>query len=261
MSQFNLGMCYYYGDGVIQDHVAAVYWYRKAAKQGIDVAQLNLGFCFNNGLGIKKDSKLAAFWYRKAAEQDNATAQFNLGLCYQNGNGVVKDLSQAAFWYQKAAKNGDMDAKNNLKYCTQYIENVNTDKNIEIQLNPKQESMAKTGFHLQNCVTITFLYLLYFTDIIRNFLITDSGFLKKMFIMTLPLGLATIAISMFSLLFRRDYKGNYSGFWLILLLVIVYTVYVSTGFLNGLGMLIVNIIVAIPSVLFIFAVEDSDNVR
>ena len=171
---------------------------RKAAENGLASAQHRLGHCYYYGQGVIQDYSQSVFWFRKAAEQENVTAQFNLGLCYQNGNGVIKDLSQAAFWFQKAAKNGDEEAKHNLKYCSQNIENAKTNKNTEKQLNRKQESKAKTGFHLQNCVTIIFLYLLY-------------------------------------------------------------TIYVSTGFLNGIGMLVVNIIVAFPSVLFIFAVEDSDN--
>ena len=123
----------------------------------------------------------------------------------------------------------------------------------------KQENNAKIGLHLQNCVTLTFLYLLYFTEIIRNFLITDSGLIKGMFISSLPLGIATTAILVASILFRRGYKGLFSGVWFILLLIIVYTAYVSTGFFHGTGMLLVNIIISIPSVFFIFVFEDSDE--
>ena len=34
-----LGMCYYNGYGVPEDHVQAVHWYHKAAEQGNDDAQ------------------------------------------------------------------------------------------------------------------------------------------------------------------------------------------------------------------------------
>ena len=132
-----------------------------------------------------------------------------------------------------------------------------TNPNDYYQPDSKQKYNARIGLHIQNCITLTFLYLLYFTDIIRNFLITDSGLIKSLFIATLPLGFATMAILIASIFFRYGYKGNYSGFWFILLLVIVYTVYASTGFIHGIIMLIVNVIVAIPAVFFIFVCEDS----
>lgn len=51
-AQFNLGWRYETGDGVGQDWVQAVYWYRKAADQGHDYAQNNLGVCYDNGNGV-----------------------------------------------------------------------------------------------------------------------------------------------------------------------------------------------------------------
>ena len=33
-AQYNLGLCYYYGDGVVENYTEAVKWIREAAKQG-----------------------------------------------------------------------------------------------------------------------------------------------------------------------------------------------------------------------------------
>jgi TPR repeat protein len=41
-AQFDLGVAYHFGQGVPQDEVEAVKWYRKAAVQGYDKAQYNL---------------------------------------------------------------------------------------------------------------------------------------------------------------------------------------------------------------------------
>ena len=106
VSQFELGWCYDFGEGVEKDTKQAAEWYRKAADQGVADAQLNLGYCYLNGEGVEKDLKQAAEWYRKAAEQGVELAQFSLGLCYANGWGVEKDGEQAAYWYRKAGGQG-----------------------------------------------------------------------------------------------------------------------------------------------------------
>ena len=94
-AQFNLGRCYFYGQGVAKDEVEAVKWYRKAADQGNARAQSNLGFCYANGTGVAKDEVEAVKWYRKAADQGNARAQYTLGICYRDGEGVAKDEVEA----------------------------------------------------------------------------------------------------------------------------------------------------------------------
>ena len=93
-----------------QDHAQAVYWYRKAADQGLADAQIQLGNCYS----VMKDDAQAVYWYRKAADQGLASAQYNLGNCYYNGWGVTIDDTQAAYWFYKAAKQGDKYAKDRL---------------------------------------------------------------------------------------------------------------------------------------------------
>jgi len=105
-AQFNLGLMYDNGQGVKQDDVDAVKWYRKAAEQGYAKAQFNLGVMYHNGLGVKQDDVEAVKWYRKAAEQGNAKAQFNLGVSYYQEEGVRQDKGQAKEWFGKACDNG-----------------------------------------------------------------------------------------------------------------------------------------------------------
>ena len=93
-----------------KDLKQATDWYRKSAEQGYAPAQWNLGLCYKYGNGVEKDLKQAAEWYRKAAEQGDADAQFSLGVCYEAGIGVKEDPKQALEWYQKAAAQGVADA-------------------------------------------------------------------------------------------------------------------------------------------------------
>jgi TPR repeat protein len=114
VAQFNLGLRYYNGQGVLQDYKEAVKWWSKAAEQGHASAQFNLGLRYALGEGVAQDYKEAVKWWRKAAEQGAAHAQYNLGASYANGQGVPKDDKEAVKWYRKAAEQGYASAQYNL---------------------------------------------------------------------------------------------------------------------------------------------------
>ena len=105
-SQYNLGVMYEYGEGVLQNYSQAVSWYRKASEQGLSSAQFNLALMYLNGNGVPQDYTQAVSWFMKAAEQGDAGANYNLAVMYYNGNGVPQDYTQAASWYLKAAEQG-----------------------------------------------------------------------------------------------------------------------------------------------------------
>ena len=91
------------GQGVPQDYVEAVKWYRRAAAQGHASAQFNLGNMYANGQGVPQDYVEAVKWYRRAAAQGDASAQNNLGLMYEDGKGVPRDHVRAHMWFNMAA--------------------------------------------------------------------------------------------------------------------------------------------------------------
>jgi predicted aspartyl protease len=49
------------------------------------------------------------FWFRKAAEQGLARAQYNLGVMYDEGQGVPKNVEAALLWYRLAAEQSKDD--------------------------------------------------------------------------------------------------------------------------------------------------------
>ena len=104
--QNRLGVAYHYGKGVPKDVAQALAWYKRAADQGFVHAQLNLARTYNNGFGVPRDYKEAALWYRKAAEQGHAEAQSDLGVAYVNGEGVKRDKREAERWFMKASSQG-----------------------------------------------------------------------------------------------------------------------------------------------------------
>jgi hypothetical protein len=102
-AQFDLGVLYESGQGVLRNDAEAIKWYRKAAEQGDAVAQFNLGIMYAKGGGVLQNDGEAAHWYRLAADQGLAGAQFNLGMMHADGKGVRQDYVQAFMWLNQAA--------------------------------------------------------------------------------------------------------------------------------------------------------------
>ena len=86
---------------------------RVKAEQGDAKAQYNLGVIYDKGEGVIQDDKEAVKWTRKAAEQGHAKAQYNLALMYDNGRGVPKDYVMAHMYWNIAAVSGYKDAIKN----------------------------------------------------------------------------------------------------------------------------------------------------
>jgi len=110
-AQYSLANSYAMGQGVAQDNVEAVKWYRKAAEQGHVEAQLILGRMYFNGDGVPEDAVETVKWVRKAAEQGYAKAQIVLANMYDIGQGVPKDYVAAYMWLNLAAAQGNEGAK------------------------------------------------------------------------------------------------------------------------------------------------------
>ncbi|KAF9931308.1 hypothetical protein FBU30_010447 [Linnemannia zychae] len=116
VGQFNVGVLYGIGLGVIQDYTKAILWYRKAADQGHALAQYSIGYLYEHGHGVQLDYLTAMSWYLKAANQGNSHAQLNIGIMYDNGLGVHQNYSTAMSWFLKAADQGCANAQSYIGY-------------------------------------------------------------------------------------------------------------------------------------------------
>jgi TPR repeat protein len=113
-AQFNLGVMYAEGKGVIKNDAEAVRWYELAADQGLAPAQSALGAAYGDGLGVVQNYTEAVRLFKLAADQGSAEAQYNLGLNYHEGWGVTTNYAEAKRWYKLAADQGYGLAQNNL---------------------------------------------------------------------------------------------------------------------------------------------------
>lgn len=147
-AEFDLGVMYAQGFGVLRNLDAAANWYRKAADQGNAEAQFALGQMYSHGwgvprdtadamrwfqmansvdsdgpptdwmsvegYGIQKDAEQAAYWYKLAANSGHPEAQYFLAQMYAEGNGVKKDAEQAERWISSSATQGYASAMSEL---------------------------------------------------------------------------------------------------------------------------------------------------
>ena len=91
-----------YEDG---NYKQAVKWWRKAAEQGHAKAQFDIGLMYARGQGVIKGYKQAAKWMHQAAKQGVAEAQGYLGTMYFNGRGVIKNDQTAYMFFLLASAN------------------------------------------------------------------------------------------------------------------------------------------------------------
>ena len=103
------------------DYQAAYEEWLPLAELGDAEAQYNLGVMYDEGAGIIQDLVTAANWYRKAADQGFVDAQTNLGMMYYYGQGIPRDHAEAAIWFKRAASQGDHEAAGYLKLIDQEL--------------------------------------------------------------------------------------------------------------------------------------------
>ena len=90
-----------------RDYATALREWKPLAEQGNADAQFNLGLMYRKGEGVLQDYKTAVKWYKLAAEQGHASAQTNLGTMYDDGQGVLQDYIRAHMWFNIAASSGE----------------------------------------------------------------------------------------------------------------------------------------------------------
>ena len=107
-AQYELGLCYAEGRGVIKDEDQAVFWCRKAAEQGYAKAQHHLAYYLHFGIGVAKNLSEALELYRKASEQGYGPASTSLGIYYDNRAYFGHcGYNEGLKWFRKGAAQGD----------------------------------------------------------------------------------------------------------------------------------------------------------
>ncbi|HVV68329.1 MAG TPA: tetratricopeptide repeat protein [Gammaproteobacteria bacterium] len=124
VAEFNIGACYFYGEGVNRNLEIAITHFQKSIEHGNLAAYLALGICY---LG-KKDYKAAFDCFTRSAAQNDAVAQWFLARCFQNGEGTDKDINAAFYWNNRAASQGVAPAQYNVGMAYLHGNGIKQDK-------------------------------------------------------------------------------------------------------------------------------------
>lgn len=123
-AQYNLGYCYYYGNGVAKNYQRAVIWWKESAEQDHAPAQYLLGLCYLEEVGVKYNEDSASYWLGLAMANEYPPALYYVGESFYDAG----DKSQGMVYISQAAALGYEDAKKFIKDKTGYIL---TDKDVK----------------------------------------------------------------------------------------------------------------------------------
>jgi TPR repeat protein len=90
-TMYNTGVFYAEGLGVKQDYKKALYWFKKAADRGDDIAMFRLAIIYSDGLGIKSNLKESLDWLKRAVVAGNLDAKVLLAQVYSEGQLVSQN--------------------------------------------------------------------------------------------------------------------------------------------------------------------------
>ena len=77
-----------------------------AAKMGDPGCQVNLGYISDTSLGVKRNRNAALYWYRRAFRQGDHCGANNIGTIYRDEG----EMDRAMLWFRRAVTLGDGDA-------------------------------------------------------------------------------------------------------------------------------------------------------
>jgi TPR repeat protein len=122
-SQFKLAWSLASADAPPDDYAQAAELYLKAARQGHSAAQFNLGLMYRQGRGVLRSEATAEMWLREAAGLGHAGAQYHIGVGQHRASKRVRQSAEAsecrieAFkWLRLAVVNGYRGAQSALEF-------------------------------------------------------------------------------------------------------------------------------------------------
>ena len=102
VAQYNLGVAYASGDGVVANEKTAIDLWTKAANQGYSAAQYELALYYLN----KKQAAKAAPLLKALADNGDPAASYNYAMMLAKGDGVKKNEQESRRYLSQSAAQG-----------------------------------------------------------------------------------------------------------------------------------------------------------
>ncbi|MDR1119683.1 MAG: SEL1-like repeat protein [Dysgonamonadaceae bacterium] len=111
-AQYEVGIRYKEGKGMMENPATALEWFRKSAEQGNTQAMKAVGDLYYSGTGITKDDAEALRWYEQAAGRGDADGQAMAGVLLSGGSpGVTANQDKAVKYLESSVLNGSVTGK------------------------------------------------------------------------------------------------------------------------------------------------------
>ncbi|MDE7335987.1 MAG: hypothetical protein K2N10_06720, partial [Muribaculaceae bacterium] len=107
-AQCYIGLMYRDGSSTLaRDPEKSLYWIKKSADQGNEIAIEEMGYKYYEGFGVEQDYAQALKWLTLAAKKGKSSAYSTVGIMYRDGLGVDPDLASAEENFKKGAAAGN----------------------------------------------------------------------------------------------------------------------------------------------------------
>lgn len=112
----------------------------EGAKAGDTSCQVNLGNLYDAGEGVKRDRAAAMYWYKRAYRQGDASAANNIAVMWRNEDRPKRALD----WFRKAVELGNEGANLEIAkyYLTEKISPAKARRHLQTVANSERTSEA-----------------------------------------------------------------------------------------------------------------------
>lgn len=141
LSQYRLGMKYYYGKGVKTDRTRGMEWLTRSARNGNRDAQYELYLIKNEKQEPFSRNSEALQWLAKAAENGHVDALFQMAVVTIFNPDDKDRVKNSLLWIKKAAEAGHPQAQNTMGSACE--EGVEVEKNLPEALTWYEKSAAQ----------------------------------------------------------------------------------------------------------------------
>jgi len=91
-AEYNLGILYSRGEGVIQDHQKAFEWFHRAARRGLAASQIRIAAMYATGIGVETSPVDAYMWLLIGERSHQTTKNTEVKILHQQIMELIRQM-------------------------------------------------------------------------------------------------------------------------------------------------------------------------